>query len=281
MCCLAAADDRGRPACRDGSRTVPAPWTRAARVVSTVRTVVHSQVQQWPLADNSNYQRHACQRTPWQPFRQYRNSCSIQYFYLGIHNRSQERSCGHGARSCPGEVLHGCLQSPTLANVYATRTSSPPESPANTPAGARAPAKNVAWSFTARPRRTTTWGTPLAWIPQTSIVDSNGYRAGREPAVLPQFPPQTGLPPTRTRYEHTDPRRPRHLAATSRSATADRSSAKWTASIGVTPRSTGRRRSPAGAARRRRTPRRAPAAARSDAPPGPASRPARRPRRSR
>ena len=47
-----------------------------------------------------------------------------------------------------GRGSPGCLKSPAPANSCATRASSPPESPASTPAGARAPAE----SFACRPR---------------------------------------------------------------------------------------------------------------------------------
>ena len=78
-------------------------------------------------------------------------------------NRSQGRNGGHGS---PGEGCCGCLKSWSPANRCATGASSPPDSPASTPAGAWAPAEPRVF-FSGRPRRARRRATPVTWIPQT------------------------------------------------------------------------------------------------------------------
>ena len=87
-------------------------------------------------------------------------------------NRSQGRNGGHGS---PGEGCCGCLKSWSPANRCATGASSPPDSPASTPAGAWAPAEPRVF-FSGRPRRARRRATPVTWIPQYARNGCPGRR---------------------------------------------------------------------------------------------------------
>ena len=88
-------------------------------------------------------------------------------FDLGYpFNRSQGRSSGHGSPSWPRARSPGCSKSPTPANRRATSSSLPPESLANTTAGARATRRRRSVSFTARPREQRHWELRLHGYPR-------------------------------------------------------------------------------------------------------------------
>ena len=111
---------------------------------------------------------------------------------------------GHGS---PGEGCCGCLKSWSPANRCATGASSPPDSPASTPAGAWAPAEPRVF-FSGGPRRARRRATPVTWIPQKDVMHRQIRRtrpasplrriaAAEQSALVPPSPEQKTTNPER------------------------------------------------------------------------------------